>query len=976
MKKFRNLLNESYTNKSFIRKRLGINYSKKELDAFFKTIEGNVYRNFGAFLTDFNEYFDINLKGFTNEEKEMVSDYADKRGRSFAIKSIKSDGSDTSDEIKVSARKDRDFDELDKGKLKKLKIPQGNSDKFQEFAKRVIANMLGNYSTGLMLAGDPGTGKTNAIQTLMGMLNLPLITIEAPHVSEEHIISIPYLQKIGDKVTSGEMNLEKIGSKFEVVNAESNLISALNSKKMIPEKYHKEFMRKRKLLVPIYKDLEKAIGIIHQKVNGTPRIANVLFIDEFYRTGDVRIQNLLREILEGKLGGTEIPKSTYIIYASNFDNSDGSLDEIHLNQMFEKVEFDKPSKDEFMKYMADRFSTIDVETGEDHHSNTSSATPLSAEVYNAFIDNLQDGELGGKDMSTEAEIRISPRRWEEIIKGVNALLPVANETEAAKVLTFLRDNMTDYETKEVSVLYDKYEEIIKDLIKETSGIDASEVEPIENDNWRENLDGQLLMKLKLGEDRKYIPVISGEPGIGKTAILKQLSNKFGLEPIFINTANLNSDDVIGLTAPNTDSNKKLTTEFTVPPLYRRIMEQYTPNLPKPESSKFYTHILLMDELTRADNEVFNGIRALLLDKKVGSSPLPKDILIIAAMNPTGGGTNPLSAHMKDVIDVVPAEGNLDKSIEFFKSFQIYKEGNKRFKYPISDMVTDLFKRTQTTFQSDESPDGETLSYNQKTSYWTDNLNVAYVAPREVEKLIISTIEDILNRLELFDDIKSPEDITLEMVDDITDTIKKIIKEKFMSITDFILEKQGLTGEGTDFLQKFEQYIDVALIDMGTDLIDGFSSVIPKNMVTMEDFFRRTTVKELLNDPYIITEMEKTIAYDPDAAKLDIDSKLISITHTENPEEIINDLGDLYILLNKIDWTQFNSAITSGVSDTIVYSVMQPLIRKMHADIMEKRNKGNKPVLFKDTIGKYSRVKDGTLDSMLKLAEKYKNNMFI
>ena len=91
----------------------------------------------------------------------------------------------------------------------------------------------------------------------------------------------------------------------------------------------------------------------------------ILFMDEFYRAGSTKIRNILRTILNGNIGTDKIPPQVYILFASNFDNSDGSLDEIPLNHQFDNVQFDVPSKDDFMQYIANGYTTFDVETGEE-----------------------------------------------------------------------------------------------------------------------------------------------------------------------------------------------------------------------------------------------------------------------------------------------------------------------------------------------------------------------------------------------------------------------------------------------------------------------------------------------------------------------------------------------------------------------------------------------------------------------------------
>ena len=46
---------------------------------------------------------------------------------------------------------------------------------------------------GIMLGGDPGIGKTSFIELFSDLTGVHLITIEIPHIVEEHIINIPFL---------------------------------------------------------------------------------------------------------------------------------------------------------------------------------------------------------------------------------------------------------------------------------------------------------------------------------------------------------------------------------------------------------------------------------------------------------------------------------------------------------------------------------------------------------------------------------------------------------------------------------------------------------------------------------------------------------------------------------------------------------------------------------------------------------------
>jgi len=576
-------------------------YSAEQVKQWFLKNNQQVFRTSKQFLdtlrTEFNSTFhpkDIKVL----ENLGLIK----KEGRTITI---------IVEPVDVKKTKTTKVKELSKGVAKKLKIPQGkSSDKLQKFTETVILHMLGQEAGKLLLTGDPGTGKSRTVETVVSLLRMQCITIEAPHVSEEAIINIPYLVRRGNDIENNTDTYKVTGENtFEVVNAESNLVTRLKRTRPIKDNEYNQFLKSHKVLLPLYEKYKNVIEKLPYQ--------NVLFIDEYYRTGSKRIQNLFRTILNGNIGDTPIPANTYIIFASNMNNDDGSLDPISLNQQFSKVNFDTPSKNDFMRYMADKFTNVDVNTGLEDTSNDSSdlstdnsgildnsgdiketkkENTLKPEVYNAFADALTDEDLGSKDMNTEAEIRVSPRRWEEIIKYVNANLPVQNETEARNLLTFLKNNMTDYETQETSHLYDKYSKVIKNLIKETSGIDADKLPVNTRKEWRHTLDNELETKLELGDDRKYVPIISGAPGIGKTSIIDKIAKDRNLNLITIDASTLNSDDVIGLTTPD-DNNGHITTKFSKPPLYNKIMAQYDSEREPVNGSK-YTNLLFIDEISR------------------------------------------------------------------------------------------------------------------------------------------------------------------------------------------------------------------------------------------------------------------------------------------------------------------------------------------------------------------------------------------
>jgi len=965
-------LTEAFNDKGFARKKLGINISSKEISGFFEDNLNTSWKNQGELLKDFNAAFGIDLPYFQqNEINFLVDKYLTKTGRKFKVsQDFKDSLSGSSATIvddqftgaapELEATKIKD---LSKGVVKKFKIPPAKGDKLDKFVLTVIKNMMGKSKGKLLLTGDPGTGKTSTIKQVISLLKMNIITVEAPHISEENIISVPYLIRKGNKETAEVMDLSQSGSNFEVINAESNLITQLKRTKKLTDAEYNTFLNSNKILKPLAEQYKR---VINERLPYT----NVLFIDELYRVGNQRIQNLFRTILNGNIGTTPIPKNTYIIYASNMDNSDGSLDDISLNQQFNEIEFDKPSKVDFMRYMADRYTDANLATGEDDEASASNAVnPVRALVFNRFEEALTAEDLGGKDESTEAGIRVSPRRWEEIIKYVNAGIPPKDLMEARRLLTFLKDNMSDYMTKETSNIYPKYEKLVKDLIEETTNLDLSTVEPIQAKDWRDNFEGQLAQKLKMGEDRKYVPIISGKPGLGKTALIDDVAKRYGIRKIVIDASVLNPEDVIGLTTPGENPDGTMSTEFTEPPLYKKIMEGYKKDQPTAPGSK-YTHMLMLDELSRTNTKVFNGIRSLMLDKKVGSIKLPDDIMIVGAMNPDDIGTNALSDHMKDVVDVVQAEGNLTDSLNYFKKTQTYKNGNTVLGVELSDLVLDFFKHTLDTFKSDVDTEGEPLSLNDSSFYWTDNLNVVYISPREFDDLINGSIEDSLLELDLLYGFVDPKTFNLDDIDSYVDAVTSSIREKYLSVTRFIMSKHG--AKETEFGDKIEAYLGTALRDLEAPLKELFETNKSEATTTFVDLFREaTSIQQMLDYDGIKGVLENIIENsDVNDVISDLDDIIAETTHDSDVVSIFDSVVDMFKLLRIIDWTKYSAEITSNVSNSFVEHSLKPTVERLR-DASGEIN--GTPVI--EYLPKHMKDYDLLLE-MVKLAVKNKNNMFV
>jgi len=912
-------------------------YSVEQVKQWFLKNNQQVFKTskqlLDALRTEFNSTF--HPKDITQLEK---LGFIKKEGRTITI------SVEPADVKKATTTKVR---ELSKGVAKKLKIPKGkSSDKLQKFTETVILHMLGQEAGKLLLTGDPGTGKSRTVETVISLLRMQCITIEAPHVSEEAIINIPYLVRRGNDIENNTDTYKSTGENtFEVVNAESNLVTRLKRTRPIKDNEYNQFLKTHKMLIPLYEKYKNVIEKLPYQ--------NVLFIDEYYRTGSKRIQNLFRTILNGNIGDTPIPANTYVIFASNMNNDDGSLDPISLNQQFSKINFDAPSKNDFLRYMADKFTNVDVNTGLEDTSNDSNDSSTSStdnsdildnsktieenkkenilkpEVYNAFADALTDKDLGSKDMNTEAEIRVSPRRWEEIIKYVNANIPVQNETEARNLLTFLKDNMTDYETQETSHLYDKYSKVIKKLIKETSGIDADNLPVNTKKEWRHTLDNELETKMKLGDDRKYVPIISGAPGIGKTSIIDKIAKDKNLNLITIDASTLNSDDVIGLSTPD-DNNGHITTKFSKPPLYNKIMSQYDSDREPVNGSK-YTNLLFIDEISRTTSKVFNGIRSLMLDKKVGSEELPKDMMIVCAMNPKDTGAVALSDHLKDVVDVITAEADFNDFIKYMKGKKSLLDMNEKIGFNLSDIIIDMHQQITSLFESETDTEDEELDdFNSRKYYWgADNINIFYVSPREMDDMISGSVTNSVNGLVLFESFDKNNRYNQDDLHKFTNYIIDKTSEKYKEILDFVANDKG--NIDPDSFSKLILGVEGKLEETAPKIFNEFNTIKSLATVTIKSIFENVdyNIDTLLNEPTIKPTLENILdSADVDDVKLDFMAVIDDMIKKNTPIELIENLIKMWKLLEMVDWTKFNSEITSNLSVIFVKRGYQPTLNKI------------------------------------------------
>ena len=672
--------------------------------------------------------------------------------------------------------------------------------------EKILANMKAKSQSvgksGILLAGDPGVGKTSFIRFFSLLTGIELITIEAPHITEEHIINIPFI--VYDPVTkheeSGATDFDV--SDFKVVLSDSNLYSKLKSvRKISDDQYLKSIYRSPADVIKVFEELggdKTTIPDDIAEVRADHKV--ILFLDEYFRQTSPKIRNMLRGILNNKIGSHDIPSDTFIIYASNIN--DEGVEDIPLNNDFHEIEFAAPNKDDWFAWLVAKFEKDEK-------------VKLDPRVIKKFYALLQEEELNHNDMNHE--VRTSPRRWEQVLLYVNSSLPAENEKEAKSLLTNIKANFKNYLTGEKSELAAKVLDAVAELIKETSDIDISSTDENTDEEWQDTLEHQIKQKKKLGEHRKYIPIISGAPGIGKTTHAAKIAKDLDLRYIYIDCSNLNPEDVVGLPLPKGSSKKKIETQFSEPSLYHQILkdceeadkdhiEYLKHKLQGDEAKKAikeykdeeWKYLIFFDELNRNSTKVFNGIRRLLLEKSFGGGyDLPKGSVIISAINPSDHGAGEMTHHMRDVVDVIDSKADFEKTKKYLQNMPFTTLKNEKAKdvtYDILMKFVDKFKVKNTS---------SSISNKQRNFFLDVGAAPVYISPREYSDLYSMAVIDFDQKLNRLLKRKNVADMTNDQIAETEEKLRTALFDTFKHKLSNIFTKQQV--QSPEFIEDLKAW---------------------------------------------------------------------------------------------------------------------------------------------------------------------------
>lgn len=417
---------------------------------------------------------------------------------------------------------------------KKVQVAAASLDSRTQQIEQVLDNMGLSHGTGLMLAGPTGIGKTTFVKQLGRLLGMPVILVEAPHITEEHLINIPFIvfEPTGGKGKGSAVSMDK--ANWHVQLGQSHLAAELNRKKAIPDNSLLSEIRGADAnLRKLWSNMggtDKTIPAEIAELRSKFRV--ILFLDEYFRQTSANVRNILRGILNGRIGNDRMPPHVYVIYASNLTDVGATIEQIPLNADFKKINYQPPTSEEFFHYLTSKF---EADTG----------TALKPQVVEAFRKVITDKHVSYDDAATE--IRTSPRRWEQIVLYVNANVPVQDSKSAAALLSSVKSMFQD--GNQISKLAEITEAAVREIVKSTSGEELADTAALGASEWRDTLLHQVQTKMKLGDKRTYVPVVAGMPGIGKTAQAIDVAQKLNMLMIHIDCSTLTTDEITGIPIP-------------------------------------------------------------------------------------------------------------------------------------------------------------------------------------------------------------------------------------------------------------------------------------------------------------------------------------------------------------------------------------------------------------------------------------------
>lgn len=216
---------------------------------------------------------------------------------------------------------------------------------------------------------------------------------------------------------------------------------------------------------------------------------------------------------------------------------------------------------------------------------------------------------------------------------------------------------------------------------------------------------------------QFVPLFTGPPGIAKSYNVKKWAERNGFRLIDIRLAYLEQPDFIGLPSFKLVEGKERT-------IY---------SLPEFWPTKDEKCVLFFDEPNRGTNAIMNGMMQVLTDGRIHNYEVPKNCIIVAAINPEDGDyeVNTMDTALKDRF--VPFEIEYDR--QDFVQYMTEQKWN-----------TSLISFVESGAWTYTKP--ENLSGNAGTKYLSprslEKLNDA-LKTESIKRVMLQTFEGILGR---------------------------------------------------------------------------------------------------------------------------------------------------------------------------------------------------------------------------------------
>jgi len=373
-----------------------------------------------------------------------------------------------------------------------------------------------------------------------------------------------------------------------------------------------------------------------------------------------------------------------------------------------------------------------------------------------------------------------------------------------------------------------------------------------------------------------------------TAFLCQVADNLDLYFIHIDVATLTRESTTGIPKasqavdedgkPLRDQNNNpiMKTEFSKPELLdlieKKMQEAIDEDSIFPESERKkgqgkYKFLLLFDELTRADAQVFNSIRKLLLEKSFNEEyDLPSEIMVTGALNPEDEGVGVLTKHTRDVVDIITARASWSKTESYLLSSERPEGLEAALGFDCNGSTVGAIKHILSHFQSkDDDWRGNAVLKEERMFNLRDGGDVIYLSPREITDIVTMANSNILNRLTrvgLKSTIGGETDNSVNELSDDDFIASMMAQSDDTNETQSALDAEnGIFNRVTRYTEKdFNVFVDAILVELRESWASKLSFTCKKQEIDPANFLSVTTgfimKNTLVRDQYDAIKTQK------------------------------------------------------------------------------------------------------------------------